>query len=480
MSDDFRGFIKKLDEMGELETVRGADWNLEIGTLTELMALKKGPALLFDEVKGYPKGFRLASDVIQTPRRLKIGFNIPEETSNLEVVRQWKDKFNAFEPVPTEEVRTGPVMENRMTGNDIDILKFPVPKWHELDGGRYIGTGVVTITRDPDSGFINCGTYRVMVHDEKTLSFYASPGKHATMIREKYWVRGEDCPVVMCFGQDLDIFYLSGMEVPWEVSELELAGFMKGRPVEVVRGKMTGLPIPATAELVIEGFSPPKSVESRPEGPFGEWTGYYGSGARTEPVVRIKAVHYRNDPIIHGNPPLKPPAFSWWPIPTHTAARLWNLLDAVRIPGIQGVYVHGPGLRIVSVVSIKQMHLGHAQQVGFLAASLLSGGSCNGRYAIVVDDDIDASDWDEVMWAVTTRCDPERGIQVVKGMLSSPLDPMLWPDKRAAGDFTTAKVVINACRPYHWMKDFPPVQTSTKEQRDAVMKKWPELFGKGS
>src|SRR3989304_2415171 len=103
MADDCRGFIQKLDQMGDLQTVRGADWNLEIGTLTEVMALRKGPALLFDEIKGYPKGFRLASDVIQTPRRLKIAFNIPDETPNLEVVRQWKDKFNAFRPVTAEE-----------------------------------------------------------------------------------------------------------------------------------------------------------------------------------------------------------------------------------------------------------------------------------------------------------------------------------------------------------------------------------------
>jgi UbiD family decarboxylase len=478
MFEDFSGFINRLKELGELETVTGADWNLEIGTMTELISLRKGPALLFDEIKGYPKGFTVATNVIQTPKRLKIASGIPEDTPNLEVVRQWKDQFNSFKPVPAVEVPTGPVMDNCMTGDDIDILKFPVPKWHELDGGRYIGTGVVTIVRDPETGYVNCGTYRVMVQDEKTLSFYASPGKHATMIREKYWAAGQDCPVVMCFGQDLSLFYLSGMEIPWGISELELAGYMRGKPIEVVKGKITGLPIPAGAELAIEGFSPAKEIESETEGPFGEWTGYYGSGARTEPVVHLKAIYHRDDPIIHGNPPLKPPAFSWWPIPTHTASRLWSLLDALRIPGIRGVYVHGPGLRIVSVVSIKQMHIGHAQQVGFLAASLLSGGSCNGRYAIVVDDDIDPSDWGEVMWAVTTRCDPERGIQILKGLLSSPLDPSLWPDKRAAGDFTTAKVVINACRPHHWMKDFPVVQTSTEEQRQAVIRKWPELFGK--
>lgn len=282
----------------------------------------------------------------------------------------------------------------------------------------------------------------------------------------------------MCFGQDMQLYTLSGMEIPWGVSELELAGFMKNKPIEVIKGKVTGLPIPATAEIAIEGFSPPKSVDSRPEGPFGEWTGYYGSSVRTEPVVHLKAIYYRNDPIIDGHPPVKPPLYSWWPIPTHTAVRLWNRLEVAGVQGIKGVYVHGPGLRIVAVVSIKQLHLGHAQQVGMLAASLQIGGAANGRYVIVVDDDIDAADWDQVMWAVTTRCDPERAIEIVRGYLSSPLDPMLAPEKRAAHDFTTAKVIINACRPYHWIKDFPPVHTTSKEHREAILKKWPELFGK--
>ena len=122
------------------------------------------------------------------------------------------------------------------------------------------------------------------------------------------------------------------------------------------------------------------------------------------------------------------------------------------------------------------MYLGHATQVGALAISLLSGGACTGRYAIVVDEDIDASNWDEVMWAVTTRCDPEKSIQVVKGFLSSPLDPMLSPDRRGQGDFTTAKVIINACRPYHWIEDFPPVNKATDELKNKILEKWPHIF----
>jgi len=476
MFDDFRSFIESLDGKGELKKIEGADWDLEIGTLTELSAEREGPAFLFDQIKGYPSGYRIASNVLTTARRQRIAFGIPETMPEVEVIRNWKDKFKQYKPVPPREVKTGPVMENVLKEEKINILKFPTPKWHEKDGGRYIGTGVVTITKDPEEGWVNCGTYRVMIHDEKTLAFYSSPGKHAVMAREKYWAKGEACPVVMCFGQDMLLFGMSTMALPWGMSEFEAAGYMKGKPIDVIKGPMTGLPIPATAEIAIEGFAPPPSIESKPEGPFGEWTGYYASGARNEPLLHLKAIYHRNEPILHGQPPVKPPAHTWFPIPLHTAVTLWNRLEVAGMPGIRGVYVHGPGNRIIAVISIKQGYLGHAKQVGTLAAAMLSGGACSGRYIIVVDDDIDPADLGSVIWALTTRCNPEDSIDIVRGFLTSPLDPMLPPEKREKRDFTTAKVIINACKPYHWMKDFPPVNRASDELRRKVLDRWPNIF----
>jgi 4-hydroxy-3-polyprenylbenzoate decarboxylase len=310
-----------------------------------------------------------------------------------------------------------------------------------------------------------------MVHDEKTVSFYSSPGKHANMMRQKHWDKGEECPVVMSFGEEPFLCGVSTMPLPWGMGEFEFAGYMKGKPVDVIKGPITGLPIPTTAEIVIEGFSPPPSVDSRQEGPFGEWTGYYGSGMRTEPVVHVKALYHRNDPILYGRPPLKADA-TFYSIPIHSAPFLWNQLEKVGIPGIKAVWVHGRGNRVISVVSIKQMYLGHAKEVAALAASLLSGGALAGKWAIVVDDDIDPSDWEDVIWALCTRCDPETSIDIVRGFLTSPLDPSTPPYKRQARDFTTAKVLINACRPYHWIKDFAPVNIASPELRKKVFDKW--------
>jgi len=474
MFDDLRGFIQALDERGELKRIEGAHWDLEIGPISYIVAEHRGPGLLFDNIKGYPKGYRVATNIFHTELGQKLGFGLPENLDKVETIQWWRDKWAAYKTTPPLEVESGPVMENTMTDEEVDILKFPVPKWHELDGGRYIGTGVVTITRDPDEGWLNCGTYRVMVHDAKTLGFYVSPGKHARIMREKYWSRGEKCPVVMSFGGDPLLFGMSITPLPWGVSEFDMAGYLKGKSVEVIVGKYTGLPIPATAEIAIEGFSPPPSVDSRPEGPFGEWTGYYASGTREEPVVQIKSIYYRNNPILHGEPPEKAFLDIWFPY--YNAAYLWDGLEKAGMHGIKGVWVHGPGNRVVAVISIKQQHLGHAKQVGDMAAGIMIGGACTGRYVIVVDDDIDPANLNEVVWAVSTRVNPETAIDISRGYLTSPLDPMIPPEKRKANDFTTAKVIINACRPYHWRDQFPKVNTMSDDLRQKTMNKWSHII----
>ncbi len=476
MIDNLRDFLQELQKRDKLRIVNGADWDLEIGTINELMAERGGPALLFDDIKGYEKGFRVSTNLMHHEIGQKLAFGFPEEMSKLECIVDWKDKWSKFKPIAPVQVKNGPVKENVVKGKDIDIYKFPVPKWHSLDGGRYIGTGVVTITRDPDNGWLNFGTYRVMIHNKNTLSFYASPGKHATIMREKYWAMGKPCPVAMCFGQDPLLFALSTISLPWGISEYDMAGYIKEKGIEVIIDDETGLPIPAMAEIVACGISPPPNEDSRPEGPFGEWQGYYASGQRNEPVVHIKTLYHRNDPILFGQPPVKPPVSTWFPIPIHTATFLWSQVEKAGMIDIKGLYVHGPGNRIIAVISLKQRYLGHAKQVATLAGAFLQGGACTGRYIITVDEDIDASNLEEVLWAVSTRCDPEKSIDIVPGFLTSPLDPMLDPEKRARRDFTTAKVFINACRPYHWKDTFPIVNVAGPELREKVLKKWVDLF----
>ena len=244
--DDLRGFIRVMEQAGWLQKVEGADWRLEVGAICEINSERNGPPLLFDKLKGYPAGYRILTNFIFKPKKTqRLAFGIPDDMSDVEVINDWKDKLQNYTPVNPVEVKTGPILENVLTGDDIDMFKFPTPLWHEKDGGRYIGTGDLSINRDPDSGFVNVGTYRVMIHEKKVVGYYQSPGTHGDIIRQKYWDKGEDCPVVICFGQDPMLFAASTFQMPWEQGELEFAGYLKGKPVEVIIDDVTGLPIPA-------------------------------------------------------------------------------------------------------------------------------------------------------------------------------------------------------------------------------------------
>jgi 4-hydroxy-3-polyprenylbenzoate decarboxylase len=476
LSCDLRNYLEKLRGANDLIDIYGVNWDLELGCITELMCERKGPALLFDEIKGYPKGYRVASNLLTvSKKRQRIALGIGEDVPDIKIIEMWKEKYKNFTAVPPKEVSDGPIMENKMERDEVNLFKFPVPKWHELDGGRYIGTGDIVITVDPESGYVNMGTYRVMIHDDKTLSFFVSPGHHAAIMREKYWSKGKSCPVVMCFGQDPLLWICSTLPLPWGWSELDFAGYVMGESVRVIKGKYTGLPIPATAEIAIEGESPPPSVERRYEGPFGEWTGYYASHVREEPVVKVKAVYYRENPIIHGELTCKANS-AWHPIPIHSAPIVWNALERVGFEGIKGVWVHGRGNLTIIVISLKQEYPGHAKQAATLASTIFSGLALAGKWVVVVDEDVNPANLDEVLWAISTRCDPAKDIKVVSGLPTTPLEPTLTPEKREKGDYTFGRALITACKPYSWRQEFPTVAEASQNLKDEVLKKWASIF----
>lgn len=472
---DLRAFLKRLEQEGDLMKVEGVDWDLELGTITELMAEKHGPALLFDKVKGYPPGFRVATHLYEQKRRFAMASGLPATATSMELINRWRSlQKEGFTPVKPTDVRTGPIMENVHVGEDANILEFPVPKYHEHDSGRYAAAGAVAITRDPDTGYVNAGVQRAMVHDEKTLGQYLVTGKHNQVIRNKYHAKGLSCPIAYALGPDPMLYASATLHLPWGVSELDWAGWMKGEPIEVIKGPITGLPLPANDEIVIEGEIPPPEVEVRPEGPFGEWPGYY-SGQRNEPVLRIKAIYHRDNPILFGAPPLKPPILSFGIGFTGIPA-IWDNLQSAGVTNVMGVgQLEAGGDRLITVVSIKQDHAGHAMQAGMVAAGG-HGAAYMVRFVIVVDEDIDPTDTNEVLWAIATRCDPETSIQVIKGCWGSRVDPILSPEMRERGDFSHSIAIINACRPFYWKDRFPLVNKASSELRRRTLDKWEGLF----
>jgi 4-hydroxy-3-polyprenylbenzoate decarboxylase len=462
---DLREFLKVAEEMDILETLRGADPHLELGALYELsLRHDYPPVLLFEEIKGCGPSFRVLTNVRAS--------RIMVKSLDLDAVRALR-KGNRKErtTIPPTFVNTGPVFENVMTGDEVDVLKFPAPLWHGGDGGTYIGTECIVIAKDPESDWINIGTYRVQVQDAKTVSVFIEPGKHGDLIRRKYWTKGEPCPLVVCLGQAPVLGAMGRTKTAIGTSDFAVAGGRIGAPVELVRGPVTDLPIPAAAELVFEGFMPPPEEEARPEGPFGEWPGYYASETRDEPVLRIEAIYHRNDAIIVGNPPATP-TYPGRQTNFNSAAAMWDALEAAGVPEVKGVWkVFGGGNHFINVVAIKQRFAGHAKMAGMVAAGCAPGAYMN-RMTVVVDDDIDITNSAEVMWAMATRWDPKTQTDIIDGTWTGHIDPTISPEKRERHEITNSRAIIYAVRPFHWKDDYPKVNLIEPEYAESVRKKW--------
>jgi len=464
---DLREFLRFAEETGELEVIEGADPHLEIGALYELSLQREHPpVLLFENIKGYPPGMRVLMNI-----RISRMFNPGQGLEAVRLYREKRKQTGAQRPIPPQEVETGPVCQNILVGEQVNVLKFPSITWHEKDGGPYIGTECLVITKDPDSDWVNAGTYRAQMQDDKTISVFIEPGKHGDVIRRKYWDRGQPCPMLLSVGQAPILGRVASASSKHGESELAAAGGRLGEPVRVVQGQITGLPIPHDAEVVFEGFMHPPEVESRPEGPFGEWPGYYASDARPEPVLKVQAIYHRDDPIITGMPPARPTLPGRFEAAPNAAA-IWDALEAAGVPEVKGVWkMQGGGTRFITVVAIKQQHSGHAKMAGLVATGC-GPAAYLGRLTIVVDDDIDITNPVEVMWALATRWDPKTQTDIIDGCWTGQIDPVLAPEKRELGDITNSRMIIYAVKPYHWLHEFPEVNAVSKTYADEVREKW--------
>ncbi|MBI4524338.1 MAG: UbiD family decarboxylase [Deltaproteobacteria bacterium] len=476
---DLRDWLDQVDRFGEVLRLDGASWNLEMGGLCEIVvheANNNPPLLLFDEIPDYPKGTRSLFGLLCSVKRLALTAGLPlQYPSLMDFVRAFHSKLRTLEAIPAVAVEDGPVAQNVMEGEEVDLYRFPVPFHHELDGGRYFGTAHAVITRHPEDGWHNLGTYRCMVHDKKTLGLHISGGKHGRIHRDMYFERGEPMKVAVAAGLDPAIYLSASLEVPWGLSEYDYAGGLKGEPVQIMRGPYTGLPIPATAEIVVEGDCYPGELKN--EGPFGEWAGYYanrGLESVPEPVIHVKRIMHRTDPILTCAQPARPPHEYSFPRTIIRSGLVWNELEKAGVPDIKGVWCHeAGGSRLFTVVSITQRYPGHARQAGILASQVHSGAYV-GRYVVVVDEDIDPSNTYDVLWAIATRSEPVRSVEILRRGWSSSADPALPPDEK----LFNSRCIIDACKPYEWKDRFYPVAETSKELRASLLQKWGEKLFK--
>jgi 2,5-furandicarboxylate decarboxylase 1 len=432
---DLREFIAHLEDQKELRRIRKpVDTKYEIAAYIRKTSDIKGPALLFENVN--ESKIPVLGGVFATRKRGLLAL----ETSE----KEYGEKFHqALEHlIPPRKISSGPCKEVILKSEDADLSRFPIPIFSQNDSGPFITAGLV-ISKDPESARSNTSIYRLQVHGSRRLGVKAQQ-LHRQL--RKAEAKGEPLPVAIAIGTDPALMLASQWDAPYGVDELELAGALRGEPVEVVRAETVDLLVPATAEVVIEGYIQPQVREI--EGPFGE-VGGYSTPKFPKPVIEVTAITHRKDPIFQaaltGMPTTENHILRQIPM---EATYYWELKK--RHPGVTAVHFPAAGaILFLVIIAIKQTYLYEARNA---IASMFA--TRRNKIIIVVDDDVDIFDMEKVMWAVATRSRPEEDVVVFPRLSTSGMDPSAFR-LEGTDSFWNSGLGIDATKPYG--QPFPDV-----------------------
>jgi len=470
---DIREFIEGLRKAGELADVNAeVDWRYEIGAIVRKNLDLKGPALLFSKIKGYNSA--LFTCGVSTYSRLSFALGLGANQKLGTLVSEVGLRLD--NPIKAKKIDSGPCKQVILTGDEADVLKFPVPLWQDKDGGRYIGTWHGVITRDPETGCLNGGMYRVMVHDGKTLGILLARDQHIGVHYHKYRKMNKPMPVAIVIGTDpvLPLAFLT--PVPLNADEYDVAGGLRGKAIELVKCETVDLDVPATAEIVIEGEI--SDQERMIEGPFGEWMGHYGGDAGPKPVIHVKCITHRIDPVFRGTLEGRPVNEDHICTSVVLSALAQNTArKTLGIPGVRGIHFPAAaGGWGMAIVSIDQRYPAHSRTIAHALLSMKAGAFL--KNVIVVDDDVDPFNLDEVWWAMTSRLQASQGINILQRGKGAFMDPSQQMNLRGFTD----TLIVEAVKPYEWRprpewggERFPPIAQPSREIMEAVDRRWKEL-----
>ena len=446
---DLREWISELETEGEVARItEKVDWDLELGGITQESFDRGGPALLFENIKGYESTFcrRFFTGALATYPRIALMLGLPKDTPYPQLIDIWRERSKRrVKPVV---VPTGPVKQHIVKGDDVNMFDFPAPLWHKLDGHRYIGTFDGVVTKDRDSDWINVGLYRRAIHNEKQLGITFTVGQHAWLHWRSYSKRGENVPVAVAVGWNPIMPAVACSHQGIGTSEYDVMGGLLGEPVELVQCETSDLLVPATAEIVYEGYLDTNRDSFKLEGPFGEYTGYYCSVPHTRPVFNVTCITYRDDPILMGTLEGVPINEDHRITSIGHSASIRDLLDE-RMRGVTAVNVDPSTAWSNVFVQIDNSYVGQVHQVAANVWSSMSSVMI-GKNVFVFDQDVDIFDLNKVMWALGYRLNGERDIIRFPGWVS-PLDPSIHPKDRVheavkKGD----RLLFDCTKPIDW------------------------------
>ena len=437
---DLRDFLAQLERREELKRIRvEIDPKLEMTEICDRVLKAGGPALLFEKPKGH--AIPVLGNLFGTTRRVALAMG--EES--VEALREigkllaflkepeppkgLKDAWQNTRPVfmqvmnmAPKERKAAPCQEIVWEGADVDLSRLPVQTCWPDDAGPLITWGL-TVTRGPHKTRQNLGIYRqqVIARNKVIMRWLAHRGGALDFRDHAASWPGEPFPIAVALGADPATILGAVTPVPDTLSEYQFAGLLRGSRTEIVQCITHGLHVPASAEIVLEGFLRPDSedpsgYESAAEGPFGDHTGYYNEVERF-PVLTIERITTRRDPIYHstytGKPPVEPSVLGV------ALNEVFVPLLQKQFPEIADFYLPPEGCSYrIAVVSLKKQYAGHAKRVMFGVWSFLRQFMYT-KIIVVTDADVDIRDWKDVIWAITTRVDPARDTLLVE---STPID----------------------------------------------------------
>ena len=481
---DLREFIALLEERGELRRITAeVDPELEITEICDRVVKGGGPALLFENVKGSSMPVLINALGSEARTNLALGVERTEDLPNkVEDILALLDKRPAglidkikmlpklkdLTAVFPKTVKNAPCQEVVHTGNDVDLTKLPVLKCWPQDAGRFI-TMPMFISRDPEHGKSNCGMYRLQIYDKNTTGMHWHKHHGGAAHEDKARWKGLDrIEVAAAIGGDPTCVFCAAMPLPDDLFEMIFAGFLRGKPVEMVKCKTVDIEVPATAEIVLEGYVP--MDEMRREGPFGDHTGYY-SLADDYPVFHVTAITHRTDPVymttVVGKPPMED---------CYMAGAIEHLVRPVlqkQFPEVVDFHLPFEGIfHNLMILSIRKRYPGHARKM--MHALWGTGQAMFTKVILVVDHDVDVRDTREVTWKALNHIDPERDFEFVLG-------PVETLDHASRLPKYGSKVGIDATRkgPDEGVtRPWPDEQVMSEEIRNLVSRRWSE-YGLG-
>lgn len=469
--DDLRQFMELLKREGELvEVAPQVDPELEISEITDRVSKAHGPALLFDNVKG--SQMPVLINQFGSQRRLELalgGRHLDEIAAELGQVLEMQvpegiiakvkalGKLKNLADSAPKLVKSAPCQEVVMAKPDLDAL--PILKTWPDDGGPFITLPVV-FTRDPATGKRNAGMYRLQKFDAQTTGMHWHVHKDGA---ENYRAAsGDRVEVAVAIGTDPATTYAATAPLPHGIDEMMLAGFLKGSPVEMVKCRTIDMEVPATAEIILEGYVDKR--ERRREGPFGDHTGYY-SVAGDYPVFHLTCITHRRNPVyattIVGRPPMEDCFLG------KATERLFLPLLRITLPELVDMNLPLEGVfHNCAILSIKKSYPMHAKKV--MSAVWGLGMLSLTKFVVIVDEQVNVHDESEVAWRVFNNVDPRRDAVITEG----PLDVL---DHASPTADYGAKMGIDATRTWPsegYEREWPDDIVMSDEIRRLVDDKW--------